>query len=121
MWDCSLASRPVARELVRERCALKYLHLERLASAPGTSRRYSWRMFAAESSLPSVPESPERIKILHLITGLGVGGAETMLHKLLAGTNSTRFESAVVSLLRLDGPLAQRIRDLGVPVESLGL
>lgn len=111
------------------------------------------------------------IRILHLITGLGLGGAETWLARLLsrlegpqrgastgpmpsvpspthcapAGIKSAdfapggstpagrapvglappaRFECRVVSLLPLSGEhgaLAGRIRDLGVPVESLNM
>jgi glycosyltransferase involved in cell wall biosynthesis len=57
---------------------------------------------------------------MHMITGLGVGGAETMLAKLLSATNKSLFASTVVSMTE-PGPLAPTIRSLGVPVHSLGL
>ncbi len=62
----------------------------------------------------------EPIRVMHLITGLGVGGAETMLAKLLGATTRSRFASSVVSMIK-PGPLAQTIQDSGVPVHSLGL
>lgn len=57
---------------------------------------------------------------MHLITGLGVGGAETMLAKLLAATSRSRFTSTVVSMTGA-GPLARTIQDSGILVHSLGL
>jgi glycosyltransferase involved in cell wall biosynthesis len=57
---------------------------------------------------------------MHLITGLGVGGAETMLAKLLGATTQARFPSTVVSMTE-PGPLAQTIRSAGIPVHTLGL
>lgn len=64
------------------------------------------------------------IRVMHVITGLGQGGAETWLLRLLAALPRGRFDSRVVSLLGLEGGaglLAEPIRRLGVPVESLGL
>jgi glycosyltransferase involved in cell wall biosynthesis len=58
-------------------------------------------------------------RILHVITGLNVGGAETMLCKLLSASSSA-YEHCVVSLAPA-GPVADRITSLGVPVYSLGL
>ncbi|HEX2874743.1 MAG TPA: glycosyltransferase, partial [Polyangiaceae bacterium] len=60
------------------------------------------------------------IRVMHLITGLGVGGAETMLAKLLAASSRSRFTSTVVSMTE-PGPLARTIQEAGVPVHSLGL
>jgi glycosyltransferase involved in cell wall biosynthesis len=65
-----------------------------------------------------------RIRILHLITGLGLGGAETWLARLLERLPQDRFDCRVASLLELSGEhgvLAGRIRAVGVPVHSLGL
>ena len=62
----------------------------------------------------------DRIKVLHIITGLNVGGAENALCKLMEHIDRGRFENAVVSLLP-EGPLAERIRDAGVPVYSMNL
>ena len=60
------------------------------------------------------------LRVVHVITGLGTGGAENMLANLVTGTDRAAFESRVVSLLE-PGPLAGRIRDAGVAVESLGM
>jgi len=62
------------------------------------------------------------IRVLHLITGLGLGGAETWLSRLVPRLPRERFDCRVVSLLALDGEhgaLAGRLRETGVPVESL--
>lgn len=61
---------------------------------------------------------------MHLITGLGLGGAETWLLRLLSRLPRGRFDSRVVSLLPLDGPsgaLAGALRGLGIPLESLDM
>ena len=58
-------------------------------------------------------------RILHVITGLGTGGAESMLYSLLCA-RSAAYEHCVVSLTP-SGPMAKRIADLGVPVHSLNL
>jgi len=59
-------------------------------------------------------------KILHVITGLGKGGAEVSLYNLLSSLNRGQFDFRVVSLSS-EGPLAESIRELGVPVISLGM
>lgn len=56
-----------------------------------------------------------RIRVLHIITGLSNGGAETMLYKLLSGIDQRRFEIAVISLTDR-GVMADRIEALGIPV-----
>ncbi len=64
------------------------------------------------------------IRVLHLITGLGLGGAETWLSRLVPRLPRERFDCRVVSLLDLSdehGALAGRLREAGVPVESLGM
>lgn len=64
------------------------------------------------------------VRALHVITGLGLGGAESWLARLLPGLAARGFSCQVASLLDLSGPggaLAQGIRDGGVPVHSLGL
>lgn len=58
--------------------------------------------------------------VLHLITGLSTGGAETMLLRLLESTDRTRFEPSVLSLME-GGEMAPRIERLGVSVRSLGM
>ncbi|MFQ6016723.1 MAG: glycosyltransferase [Kiloniellaceae bacterium] len=58
------------------------------------------------------------IKVVHLITSLGQGGAQTMLSRLLAGMDRTRIDNVVISLTG-QGPVAMWIRAQGVPVTDL--
>jgi glycosyltransferase involved in cell wall biosynthesis len=59
------------------------------------------------------------MRVMHVITGLSTGGAETMLLKLLSAA-SQRMEHVVVSLGD-EGTIGPRIAALGVPVHCLGL
>lgn len=60
--------------------------------------------------------------IIHLITGLNVGGAESVLASLLESfAPDERAHHCVISLIEADTPVADRIRELGVPVSSLGM
>jgi glycosyltransferase involved in cell wall biosynthesis len=61
------------------------------------------------------------ITVAHVITGLGRGGAETMLLKLLQQTDRTHFSVRVFSLMAPPGPVAARIEALGISVEALGI
>jgi len=61
-----------------------------------------------------------RLKIVHVITGLSVGGAEMMLYRLLSHLDAGRFETEVISLTDR-GPVADRITALGIPVRALGM
>jgi glycosyltransferase involved in cell wall biosynthesis len=60
------------------------------------------------------------IRVLHCITGLSTGGAETMLLKLLSCQDQTATRSEVVSLTSI-GPVGERIQELTVPVSALGM
>jgi glycosyltransferase involved in cell wall biosynthesis len=60
------------------------------------------------------------MKVLHVITGLSIGGAETMLYKLLSSWDQNRFSGEVVSLVPA-GPIGPKIADLGIPVRSLNM
>jgi glycosyltransferase involved in cell wall biosynthesis len=60
------------------------------------------------------------MKVCHIITGLGVGGTEMTLFKLLRQIDQRQFESEVISLTDLE-PISQRIRSLGIPVIGLGM
>jgi glycosyltransferase involved in cell wall biosynthesis len=64
--------------------------------------------------------SESAVKVVFVTTGLGVGGAETMLLKLLAGMDRQVFIPSVVSLSD-EGELADAIRALGIPVSALGM
>ena len=59
------------------------------------------------------------IDLLHLITELDIGGAQTALLRLLGGLDRDRFRPAVACLFNGDGTVAQRIRFLGIPVTDL--
>ena len=61
------------------------------------------------------------MKIIHVITGLEGGGAEMMLYKLLSEIEEdSTIDSEVISLLP-DGPIGDRIRNLGVSVTTLDM
>lgn len=64
--------------------------------------------------------SVHKIKIAFITVGLGTGGAEMMLWKLLSGMDRSLFEPVVVVLGKL-GPVAEKIEALGVPVYCLGM
>ncbi|MBI1791640.1 MAG: glycosyltransferase [Acidobacteria bacterium] len=61
------------------------------------------------------------IRIAHLIPSLGTGGAETMLANLLSLTDRRRFAPLVIALSDDQGPVADRIAGLGVPVHVCGM
>lgn len=60
------------------------------------------------------------MKVLHIITGLNVGGAENMLCKLLESSGDGDSDAAVLSLMT-PGPLAARLRAIDVPIYTLGM
>lgn len=60
------------------------------------------------------------MKILHVITGLGVGGAERTLYNLLENGLAKRHEIYVLSLTN-EGVYGSRIRELGVHVSALNM
>ena len=66
------------------------------------------------------PEKTMTIRVLHIIAGLGLGGAEMSLLKLLSAMDKDRFVSSVVSLTS-DPPLGELIRRMGVLVSALTL
>ena len=61
-----------------------------------------------------------KIKLLHLITNLSIGGSEMVLWRLLERMDETRFANAVVCMIEM-GPVADWIRNLGIPVFFLGM
>jgi glycosyltransferase involved in cell wall biosynthesis len=64
--------------------------------------------------------STPSLRILHIITGLSLGGAEMMLFKLLSRWDRSRFSGAVVSLTPV-GPVGERIAAQGIGVSSLNM
>lgn len=62
----------------------------------------------------------ERLRVCHVITGLELGGAETMLAKLCEHVSRARIEQSVVAL-RGGGVLGARVREAGVPLHEGGM
>ena len=60
------------------------------------------------------------MKVLHIITGLGVGGAETMLLKVLTHLDRNEFGGEVMSLVGR-GPMAEKLSAIDVNVSTLDL
>lgn len=60
------------------------------------------------------------IEVVHLITSLDVGGAQGMLAKLLERQEPARVHARVVSLVA-GGAVAERLRQRGIEVVSLGM
>ena len=60
------------------------------------------------------------LKVLHVITGLGLGGAESMLTGMLTEAPDEGVEAIVVSLLP-GGPNAERLAEAGIAVSDLGM
>jgi glycosyltransferase involved in cell wall biosynthesis len=58
--------------------------------------------------------------IVHLITGLDIGGAERMLTRLAIRTDRDRFTTAVVSMTDT-GKMGPILVDAGIAVEALGM
>jgi glycosyltransferase involved in cell wall biosynthesis len=59
--------------------------------------------------------------ILHIISGLGVGGAELMLKRLvLAQHGNSAYRHSVISLSSI-GPVGQQLQELGIDVMALGM
>ncbi len=55
--------------------------------------------------------------LVHIISNLGVGGAETVLYQLLRRLDMKQFDHKVIYFY--DGPYVQKIRDLGIPVYQI--
>jgi glycosyltransferase involved in cell wall biosynthesis len=67
-----------------------------------------------------VRDQRSRLRVAHVITGLGAGGTPVMLHKVLAAQRESMIDSCVIGLIQ-DGPIGDKIRSLGIPVVSLGM
>jgi len=74
-------------------------------------------MACAEGHQPTV--TPPPLKVVMVITGLGTGGAEAMLEKLI-GALSPAFAPQVVSLTNL-GEVGPRLQQRGVVVTALAM
>lgn len=63
----------------------------------------------------------DRLRVLWLIKGLGPGGAEHLLVAAARTRDQARFDVSAAYLLPWKNALVDRISDLGVPVECLGV
>ncbi len=61
-----------------------------------------------------------KIKLVFVITALGTGGAQMMLYKFLTRINRSYYSPIVISLIS-EGIFVERIRDLDIPVKTLGM
>lgn len=62
----------------------------------------------------------KKIKVTHIVAGLNIGGAETMLYKLLKYIDRDKFDISVISMMD-DGFYGSKIRDLGFQVVPLNM
>ncbi len=60
-------------------------------------------------------------KIVYLINGLGSGGAEMMLYRLLERLDWNKYQPVVIALLKFGGPLQEKITALGIDVHVVGV
>ena len=76
---------------------------------------------AIAAQLPVTPVLPaRRLKVLHLLATMPVGGAEDLVAAIVRGLDPQRFEAAVATL-GLPGPVGLELRAQGYEVFSLGL
>lgn len=64
-------------------------------------------------------QAEAKIRILHVISTLDVGGAEMNLLRLVQSL-SEQYENRIVSMTTI-GPVGEKIRDLGTPVQALSM
>lgn len=88
-------------------------------SPHGSSSVAASKLTADPEIQPPHPAS-KRIRVMHIINDLSIGGAEMMLYKLLAETNRERFDPIVISLIDR-GSLRERIEALGIAVHTTGM
>jgi glycosyltransferase involved in cell wall biosynthesis len=60
------------------------------------------------------------MRVLHVITGLNIGGAEIMLYKIICDLSEKNVESQVISLTDI-GKTGRKIEAMGIPVTALGM
>ena len=60
------------------------------------------------------------MRVLHVITGLNVGGAETMLYKIIRDLSEKNVESTVISLTDI-GKIGTKLEAMGISVIALDM
>lgn len=73
-----------------------------------------------ESVIKETNTATDKLKVLFIITGLGTGGAEVMLHNLLSNIDRDRFAPTVISLMD-KGTYGKKIEQLDIPVHCVGM
>jgi glycosyltransferase involved in cell wall biosynthesis len=76
-------------------------------------------MALARNTVPAAVANERCLRILHVIDGIGVGGAELVLLRLVERLQAAGHHNVIASLVE-PGPLAQRLVDAGAVVEGLG-
>jgi hypothetical protein len=104
--DAERLGHPEATPCAREGCARSW------SGDPGASSRSVVDRAARIGAV--------RMRVLHVITGLGIGGAQLMLERLLEASRSDDVTHEVVSLTEL-GVVADRIQEHGVRTIALGM
>lgn len=69
---------------------------------------------------PSGRSEDTPLRVVHLISGLDLGGAETMLFRLISTLDREYFLCHVVSMTT-EGEFGPRLRRLGIPVSTLNM
>ncbi|ARS27230.1 glycosyltransferase [Sphingomonas sp. KC8] len=71
---------------------------------------------------PGFHDSANRIRLMHVITATGIGGAQTMLERLVGAGDDVfgGYEQSILSLMSA-GTLGLRLARAGVPVHTLGM
>ncbi len=67
-----------------------------------------------------LPRNVADLHVLHVITGLGTGGAETSLLRVVEASRDSGMQHSVVSLIE-EGPIAAPLRAAGATVHSLAM
>ena len=65
--------------------------------------------------------SDAKIRTLHVLSGLGIGGAQAMLEKLLTCQDRESFSPAVLALVDRGGPLREKLEGLRAEFGPYGL
>ncbi len=98
-------------------------HARELAARGGAKRVVGLLETAARrgpAPRPAPPEAGRKLKVIHVISALSVGGAELSLFHLASRLDREKFDAEVICL-REEGDLAARFREAGVPVELFKL
>ncbi len=77
-------------------------------------------VFGAGATTVSTAIVRSPLKLCFIVTGLEIGGAELMLLRLLGQLDRNEFSPTLVSLAA-EGPLAPRVRQLGVELYALNV